>query len=209
VRVLGTWTGSGDGLLAGVGNRRLRGIGAHLLSSCGCTAWFLYAADYRLLNAALRQPHQLFLVTLTAGIIGTVLLTVGIEITLSWMFLRLLSRAYVAGVFSDLLYIIMAYRLLALVFPSFSLESWEKLPSILWLPIVFAVFRHRLKPSTNAPNLLVLRIFRREPHVSVLFDLVVERWRNSGTALSRAERIGRADSRQDLRSHFGLRRTKL
>jgi len=164
-----------------IANRRFRGIGPYLLPTCVPAVWVLCEVFLRVGTAAANLPVELIVLTIAVLFLLAAGASVLVGTALSLAFIRLLSRAYAAGAFSDLLYLIGVYWLLALSFDAFAFESWAVMLAIVWLPIVFWSFRGRLRPPPDPPNLLVLRVFRDEHAISALFDSVVDRWRNSGT----------------------------
>ncbi|MGB7990902.1 MAG: hypothetical protein WCF44_16000 [Candidatus Methylophosphatis roskildensis] len=106
----------------------------------------------------------------------------------SWRLARALARGYEAKHFSEPLYLMGSYWLVALLVDalaaSHSIGAWSLtvIGCWLWIPLGMRLARGWLAPPAEPPNLLVLRVFRRDAQVQALFDSVVERWRYSGTA---------------------------
>lgn len=99
---------------------------------------------------------------------------------------RLIGSAYRAKRFSEPIYLFGAYWLIALLVEamasshSVGLSALLALGFWLWIPAGFAAARRWLAPAVPAPDLLVLRVFRRDAEMEALFDAVVERWRYTG-----------------------------
>lgn len=105
----------------------------------------------------------------------------------AWWLARTLARGYAAKRFSEPLYLIGSFFLIALLVDalsaSHSIGAWSLalIACWLWLPLGISLARNWLAPSADPPNLLVLRVFRRDAAVQSLFDSVIDRWRYSGT----------------------------
>jgi hypothetical protein len=105
----------------------------------------------------------------------------------AWYGARLLAASYQAGHFSEPIYLLAGYWLVALLIAAMSAShgigpaALTVLVCGLALPAGLLLLRRRAQPPRPAPNLLVLRVFRRDAQVQALFDSVIERWRYSGT----------------------------
>lgn len=106
----------------------------------------------------------------------------------AWRGARWLAEAYRAKRFSEPLYLLGGYWMVALLFEalaashSIGVASLGVLACWLWIPVGMLALRDWLAAPRAAPTLLVLRVFRRDAEVQALFDAVVERWRYSGKA---------------------------
>jgi hypothetical protein len=104
----------------------------------------------------------------------------------AWRSARLLAAGYVAKRFSEPVYLLGGIWLVALLMEALSASHGIGANALwlmacwLWIPLGLLSLRGWLAPSTPAPMLLVLRVFRRDAEVQALFDDVVEAWRHSG-----------------------------
>ncbi|MBK8336864.1 MAG: hypothetical protein IPL03_09810 [Sterolibacteriaceae bacterium] len=105
----------------------------------------------------------------------------------AWRLARALARGYQAKLYSEPLYLMGSYWLVALLVTALPASHGIGAASLtviacwLWLPLGVWLARGWLAPPPDPPNLLVLRVFRRDSEVQALFDSVIERWRASGT----------------------------
>jgi hypothetical protein len=117
----------------------------------------------------------------------------------AWQFGRVLAQAYSDKWVSELIVVYSAAWVLNLVFESLADGPVMLLP-LLWLPLAVVVGRRvfgrqetprapsapgglrgvRRWARSDAPTLMVLRVFKQDRHVSALFEEVVERWRITG-----------------------------
>jgi hypothetical protein len=102
---------------------------------------------------------------------------------------RGLARAYARKRLCDLGVILTAVWSIVLAYQAISSIGDLGLAALaMFLPLAWIALAFRLGHGIAArlpppPNLLVLRVFRRDAEVQALFDTVVERWRLSGNTL--------------------------
>lgn len=105
----------------------------------------------------------------------------------AWRVARAIARGYERHLFSEPLYLMGSLWLVALLLDALAASHSVGAKSLLvilcwlWLPLGAALGRRWLAPPPEPPNLLVLRVFRRDAEVQALFDSVIRRWRSSGT----------------------------
>lgn len=105
----------------------------------------------------------------------------------AWRLARAIARGYERHLFSEPLYLMGSLWLVALLLDALAASHSIGARSLLvilcwlWLPLGVLLGRRWLTPPTEPPNLLVLRVFRRDAEVQALFDSVIRRWRSSGT----------------------------
>lgn len=102
----------------------------------------------------------------------------------AWQFGRILAHTYSEKLVSELIVVYSSAWVLNLVFEALT-EGPVLLLPLLWLPLAVWVGRlvfqrKHLADRSNAPTLMVLRVFKQDRNVAALFEEVVERWRVSG-----------------------------
>jgi hypothetical protein len=104
----------------------------------------------------------------------------------AWRGALWLAHAYESGRFSEPVYLLAGYWLVALLINALTAShsvgaaSLTVLAGWLAIPAAMLPMRRMLAPAANPPRLLVLRVFRRDAEVQALFDSVIDRWRHSG-----------------------------
>jgi hypothetical protein len=106
----------------------------------------------------------------------------------AWQFGRVLAQAYADKWVSELIVVYSAAWVLNLVFEALTDGPLMLLP-LLWLPLAVLLGRKIFARNplsdrrSQAPTLMVLRVFKQDRNVAALFEEVVERWRVSGRTL--------------------------
>ncbi len=99
------------------------------------------------------------------------------------------AQAYQSKYFSEPLYLITGLWTIALIFQAMVLSHQVGLAAYgilsVWavIPIGILLMNVSLRPRHQPPSLLLLRVFRSDDEIGVLFDSVLERWRYSGNTL--------------------------
>lgn len=99
------------------------------------------------------------------------------------------AQAYRCKYFSEPLYLMTGLWTIALIFQAMvlshqvGLAAYGVLLSWAVIPVGIGIMRVLLYPRHQPPLLLLLRVFRSDDEIGVLFDGVLERWRYSGNTV--------------------------
>ncbi|MGZ8136880.1 MAG: hypothetical protein ACXW1W_07910 [Methylococcaceae bacterium] len=102
---------------------------------------------------------------------------------------RRLAVSYRNKAFSEPLYLLAGVWLISLLFQAMVLShsvgasAYGVLGAWLIIPLCVMLMPHALRPSSQPPTLLLLRVFRGDDSIEALFDNVIERWRYSGNTV--------------------------